>query len=191
MIRASVAALRAVRLLAIALALITPAAAEKLRMGVQSPFVLDPHYLFFGPNMAAARHIFDSLVGRDADARWTPSLAESWRQLDETTWEFKLRRGVTFHDGTAFTAADVVATFERVPAILNNPSSYESNLRTIARTEILDPHTIRIHTDRPNPTLPGQFTNIFIIPAHLAKEPAEASRTRVAVGTGPYRLIGF
>jgi peptide/nickel transport system substrate-binding protein len=152
---------------------------------------VDPHYLFFGPNMAAARHIFDSLVGRDADARWTPSLAESWRQLDETTWEFKLRRGVTFHDGSAFTAADVAATFARVPAIPNNPSSYESNLRTIARTEILDPYTIHIHTDRPNPTLPGQFTNIFIIPAHLAKEPAEASGTRVAVGTGPYRLASF
>lgn len=172
--------------------LLAPGAmAQELRMGVQAPFVLDPHLLFYGPNMAAARHIFDSLVGRDSDARWTPSLAEGWRQLDETTWEFTLRRGVAFHDGSPFTAADVVATFERVPSIPNNPSSYESNLRTVARTEVVDPHTIRIHTDRPNPTLPGQFTNIFVVPAHLAKEPADASGSRIAVGTGPYRLVGF
>jgi peptide/nickel transport system substrate-binding protein len=162
-----------------------------LRMAVQAPFGLDPHLLFFGPNMAAARHIFDTLVGRDADSRWVPALAESWRQLDERRWEIKLRRGVTFQDGTAFTAADVVASFARIPAIPNNPSSYESNLRTIERTEVVDPYTLILYTDRPNPTLPGQLTNVFIIPAHLAGQPAEWSSTRVAVGTGPYRLTGF
>ncbi len=167
------------------------AMAQTLRMAVQAPFVLDPHYLFFGPNMAATRHIFDSLVGRDADARWVPSLAETWRAVDERTWEFKLRQGVTFHDGSAFTAADVVASFARVPSIANNPSPYTPNLRTIARTEIVDPFTIRIHTDRPNPTLPGQLTNIFILPAHLAKEPAEGASARVAIGTGPYKLVSF
>ncbi len=168
-----------------------PAFGQTLRMAVQAPFVLDPHYLFFGPNMAAARHIFDSLVGRDAEARWTPSLATAWRPLDPLTWEFTLRQGVTFHDGTPFTAADVVASFDRIPAIPNNPSAYTPNLRTIIRTEVVDPHTIRLHTDRPNPTLPGQLTNIFIIPAHLAPQPAEGASTRVAVGTGPYRLVAF
>src|SRR3954453_4891376 len=63
------------------LLLLAPCAmAQELRMGVQSPFVVDPHYLFLGPNMAAARHIFDSFIGRDADAHWTPSLAESCRE---------------------------------------------------------------------------------------------------------------
>ncbi len=166
-------------------------AAQTLRMGVQAPFVLDPHYLFLGPNMAAARHIFDSLVGRDADSHWVPGLAESWRQTDDLTWEFKLRQGVVFHDGSPFTAADVVASFARIPAIPNNPSSYESNLRTVRSVDTPDPYTLVVHTDRPNPTLPGQFTNVFIIPAHLAQEPAEAAGTRVAVGTGPYRLASF
>lgn len=182
------------RALLLCLLLAAPATAAEpgtLRVGVQAPFVLDPQYLFLGPNMAAARHIFDSLVGRDADSRWVPSLAESWTALDETTWEFRLRRGVTFHDGSPFTAADVVATFGRVPAIPNNPSSYEPNLRTIVRTEVVDPWTIRLHTDRPNPTLPGQLTNIFVIPARLAKEPAEAASARMADGTGPYKLVSF
>lgn len=178
-------------LLPLAAAPRTVRAQDLLRIGVQSPFVVDPQYLFLGPNMAAAREIFDSLVGRDADARWTPSLAESWRQIDPLTWEFKLRHGVTFQDGSPFTAADVVATFARVAGIPNNPGPYTPNLRTVASTEIVDPYTLRVHTDRPNPTLPGQFTNIFIIPAHLAHEPAEASSSRIAVGTGPYKLTGF
>ncbi len=180
--------------LALALLLVlwaAPAKAQDLRMAVQAPFVVDPHWLFLGPNMAASRHIFDSLVGRDADARWVPSLAESWRAIDERTWELSLRRGVTFHNGTPFTAADVVATFERVPTIAGNPGPFTPNLRTIARTEIVDPFTIRLHTDRPNPTLPGQLTNIFIIPARLAHEPGEGASARVAIGTGPYRLTGF
>ena len=180
-----------VRLLLASVLMAPGVGAQELRMGVQAPFLLDPHYLFLGPNMAAARHIFDSLVGRDENANWAPSLAESWRAVDERTWEFKLRRGVTFHDGSAFTAADVVATFERVPAIPNNPNSYAPNLRTIARTEVIDLYTIRLHTDRPNPTLPGQLTNIFIISARLAATPAEASSSRIAIGTGPYRLVSF
>lgn len=184
---------RAVLLLALLAAWAAPAQAKNdvLRIGVQAPFIVDPHFLFLGPNMAAARHIFDSLVGRDADANWTPSLAESWRMLDDRTWEFKLRQGVTFQDGTPFTAADVVATFNRVPSIPNNPAAYTPNLRTIERTEVVDPYTIRIHTDRPNPTLPGQLTNIFIVEAKLASLPGEAASPRIAVGTGPYRLVSF
>ena len=57
---------------------IYPAAAQDLRMGVQSAFVIDPHILFLGPNMAAARHLYDSFVGKDADAHWVQTLAESW-----------------------------------------------------------------------------------------------------------------
>jgi peptide/nickel transport system substrate-binding protein len=182
---------RLLLLFALLLVALPVSAQDLLRIGVQAPFVVDPDYLFLGPNMAAARQIFDSLVGRDSEARWTPALAVSWRQVDPLTWEFKLRHGVTFQDGTPFTAADVVATISRVTSIPNNPSPYTPNLRTVAGTEIVDPFTLRILTDRPNPTLPGQFTNIFIIAAHLAKEPAEASSSRIAVGTGPYKVISF
>src|ERR1700692_3623840 len=81
-----------------------PLAGEReLRVGVQSAFVVDPHILFIGPNMAAARHLYDSFVGKDADAHWTPTLATSWRQVDPQTWEFTLRPGVRFSDGSPFT----------------------------------------------------------------------------------------
>jgi peptide/nickel transport system substrate-binding protein len=166
--------------------------AQELRMGVQSAFVIDPHVLFLGPNMAAARHLYDSFVGKDVDAHWVPTLATSWQQIDEQTWEFKLREGVRFSDGSPFTADDVVASVKRIPAIPNNPGPYTSNLRTITSTVAVDPLTIRVTTDRPNPLLPGQFTNVFILPKSVVNEPPEAfSSGRAAIGTGPFRVVSF
>ncbi|MFX8778265.1 ABC transporter substrate-binding protein, partial [Acinetobacter baumannii] len=79
-----------------------------------------------GPNNTIAAHIFDRLVDQDEQQRLIPGLATSWRAIDDTTWEFKLRPGVTFHDGTPFGAADVVATFKRVPWVPNSPSSFSA-----------------------------------------------------------------
>lgn len=83
-------------------------------MGVQSAFLVDPHVLFIGPNMAMSRNLYDSLIGRDEDAHWTPTLATSWNQIDPQTWEFLLRQGVKFSDGALFTAEDVVASVRRM-----------------------------------------------------------------------------
>lgn len=138
-------------------------------MGVEAPFGLDPHFLFAGPNMAAARHIYDSLINRD---------------------ELRLRRGVTFHDGAPFTADDVTFSIARVPNIPNNPGPYTSNLRTIARVEVVDAHTVRLHTDRVNPVRPGQLTNIFVVSKRAAAgaSTADFASGRAAMGTGPFRL---
>jgi len=168
------------------------AAEPALRVGVQSAFVVDPHVLFIGPNMAAARHLYDSFVGKDADARWTPTLAISWHQVDPLTWEFALRPNVRFSDGSPFTSEDVVASVRRIPMIPNNPGPYTTNLRTITSTVAVDPLTIRVTTDRPNPLLPGQFTNIFILSKSVAGAPPEDfSAARATIGTGPFRLVSF
>jgi peptide/nickel transport system substrate-binding protein len=169
-----------------------PATAQELRMAVQSAFVVDPHVLFLGPNMAMARNLYDSLVGRDEDAHWTPTLATSWRQIDPQTWEFTLRQGVKFSDGSPFTAEDVVASVRRIPSIPNNPGPYTSNLRTITSTVMVDPFTVRVTTDRANPLLPGQFTNIFILPKSVVGAPPEAfSSAQATIGTGPFRLVSY
>lgn len=168
------------------------AAAQELRIGVQSAFVVDPHILFIGPNMAMARNLFDSFVGKDADAHWTPALAVSWKQIDPLTWEFALRHDVRFSDGSLFTADDVVASVRRIPSIPNNPGPYTSNLRTITSTVAVDPYTVRVTTDRPNPLLPGQFTNVFILSrAMTGAAPEDFSDARATVGTGPFRLVSF
>jgi peptide/nickel transport system substrate-binding protein len=166
------------------------AAAQTLTMGVQASFGIDPHFIFLGPNMAAARHVFDTLVNRDADSRWTPGLTESWTPVGPQVWEFKLRPGVTFQDGTPFTAEDVRFSFERIPNIPANPGPYTPNLRGIQRLEVVDPHTIRLHTSFPNPVLPGQMTNVFIV-SHRAAQgagPSDFASGRAAIGTGPFRL---
>lgn len=178
--------------LAAALATSPAPRAQTLTVGVQAPFGIDPHFVFLGPNMAAARHIYDSFVGRDADSHWVPALAESWRPVEPQVWEFRLRRGVTFQDGSPFTAEDVVFSFNRVPNVPNNPGPYTPNLRGITRLEVVDPHTIRIHTSTPNPVLPGQLTNIFIVSAKAeGASTADFNSGRAAIGTGPFRVESY
>ncbi len=161
-------------------------------MGVQSAFLVDPHTLFIGPNMAMARNLFDSFVGKDADGHWTPALAVSWTQIDALTWSFALRHDARFSDGSLFTSDDVVASVRRIPSIRNNPGPYTSNLRTITAVEAVDPYTVRVTTDRPNPLLPGQFTNVFILSKAMAgATPEDFSSARATVGTGPFRLVSF
>ncbi len=167
-----------------------PVRAQSLSVAVEAPFGLDPHFLFAGPNMAAARHIYDSLINRDPESRFVPGIVESWVAVAPQVWELRLRRGVTFHDGSPFTADDVAFSIARVPNVPGNPGPYTSNLRTIDRVEVVDPHTVRLHTNQPNPVLPGQLTNIFVV----SKRAAEAASTsdfnsgRAAIGTGPFRL---
>jgi peptide/nickel transport system substrate-binding protein len=183
---------RALLLAALVVAPAFHAGAQTLRMAVQSAFVIDPQVLFLGPNMAAARNLYDSFVGKDAEAHWTPTLAVSWTQVEPQTWVFKLRQGVKFSDGTPFTAADVVASIARIPAIPGNPGPYTSSLRTVTAVTAVDDYTIRISTDRVNPLLPGQFTNVFIIPKSVVHaSPEDFSSGRAVIGTGPFRLVSY
>ena len=96
-------------LLAIAALWISAAHAAELRVGVAADVTsMDPHFLNIQPNNNIGWQVFDALTHVDADARLTPGLAVSWRAVNPTTWEFKLRHGVRFHDGAELTAADVV-----------------------------------------------------------------------------------
>ena len=86
------------------------AGAAGLRLALSGDVTsLDPHFLNAAPNNTVARHVFESLVQVDADGQLQPALAESWRAVDPTTWEFRLRRGVRFHNGQEMTADDVMS----------------------------------------------------------------------------------
>ena len=182
-------------LLAGAVALAAPAAmAQTLTIGSAAPVTtIDPHFHNVGPNNALTMHIFDRLVERDSRARPHPSLAESWRVVSETVWEFKLRRGVTWHDGKPFTADDVVFTFSRVPNVPNSPGGFQGFLRAIERVEVVDPHTLRLHTRTPHPLMPLDLASVSIIARHAAEGlgTEDYNSGRAAVGTGPYRLIAY
>lgn len=147
----------------------TPSQAATLTVGTSAePSALDPHYHNLGPNTRARKHVFESLVSMDAKMRLQPELAESWRAVDETTWEFTLRKGVKFHDGTEFTAQDFVYTVCRIPNVANSPSSFTVYTKGIAAIETPDPHTLVIRTGKPYPLLPMELSTFGIISAKAA-----------------------
>src|SRR6266700_2572687 len=173
--------------------LIRPSVAADLAIGIGADVTaIDPHYHNVTPNNNVAAHIFDYLVLRDERQKTIPGLAESWRTIDPLTWEFKLRRGVTFHDGSDFTAADVVASMERVPLVPNSPAPFTSNTKQIKEMIVVDPLTIRFRTATPYPLMPSDMTQVAIISKSAAKATTEDFNSgKAAIGTGPYKLVRY
>ncbi len=154
---------------------------------------MDPHYHNLSPNIALARHLFNGLTDTDDHARVIPALATSWRQIDDRTWEFKLRDGVKFHDGTPFTAEDVAFTLDRVPRVPNSPSSYSIYTKAVTSVEVMDPLTVRLRTDTVYPLLPNDLSQVMMLSrtVHAAATTEDFNSGRVAIGTGPYRFIAY
>ncbi len=116
---------------------ITPAA--ELRIGLSGEVTsLDPHFLAAQPNLTVARHVFESLTDVDPQTRLIPGLAERWRPLDALNWEFNLRRGVKFHDGTELTAEDVAFSLQRPLSIKGSPGGFASFVRAVESTAVVD-----------------------------------------------------
>lgn len=189
-------ALRAVMVIGAVVAgigLYNSADAQTLRMGIRTEPSMDPHFHYLATNVGFSRHIYEQLIARDANGDLVPALAESWENVDDKRWRFHLRKGVKFHDGSTFTAEDVVFSFERIPNVPNNPGTYAGTLKSIERVEVIDPHTIDIVTDEVNTQLPNQFVNNFIV----SKKAAEGKETNdfrsgiAAVGTGPFKFVEY
>ena len=165
--------------------------AQVLRAGIKGePSSIDPHYHNLTPNNALAREIFDRLIMPDDKQRLQPGLAVSWKAVDDLTWEFKLRKGVKFHDGSPFTADDVVFTFERAPNVPNSPSSFMTYLKGKKISKI-DDHTVHIKTERPYPLMPNDMMTFSII----SKKHGQGATTEVynngkaAIGTGQFKFV--
>jgi len=181
----------------VAFAGIGQAAAQELRIGLSAePSALDPHYHNLGPNNQMARTIFDTLIREDEAQRLLPGLAESWKPLNDTTWEFKLRKGVKFHDGSPFTAADVVFSMARPAKVPNSPSPFTLFTRAFKELKVIDDFTIQFITDGPRPLLPSDVKNVAIMSAKAAKpDVAEGMTTEGLgkgeglIGTGPFKYV--
>ncbi len=165
--------------------------AADLRVGMKlEPSSIDPHYHNLGPNNSAARHFFDRLVHTNEKQQLGPGLAVSWKPLDDTTWEFKLRQGVKFHDGSPFTADDVIFTFERAPNVEASPSSFALYTKGKTLTKI-DDFTLHITTVRPYPLMPNDVSTINIISRKNGEgaKTADYNSGKAAIGTGPYKFV--
>lgn len=151
---------------------------------------LDPYYKLESPSFSIQRNIFEPLTDTDAANKMVPVLAESWRLVDPTHWEFKLRRGVKFHEGQPFTAADAVFSLRRA---LEWPlSRVKSEIPTIKTVEAADDTTLKIETDIPDAILPLRLQAILILNKAgceaAIKEHGEEWLATHANGTGPYRV---
>jgi peptide/nickel transport system substrate-binding protein len=142
-------------------------------------------------------NIYEPLVRRQADGTLAPALAERWETPTPTTWRFHLRRGVTFHDGTPLTAADVVMSAERVR---QNDMAYV--LQAVTRVTAVDDHTVEMETRGPSPILLQDLTLFFVmskrwVEANNAMNVARAGQPGANTafpqlntnGTGPFRLV--
>jgi peptide/nickel transport system substrate-binding protein len=170
------------------------AAAQTLTIAVGAPVTsIDPHYHNLSPNNALAEHLFDGLTGTDSRARLVPRLAESWRAVDDTTWEFKLRPGVKFHNGNDFTAEDVAFTIARAGNVPNSPSSFGIYTRVVSEVQVVDAHTVRLRTRTTYPLLPVDLSNVMMLDRQTHENAAteDYNSGKVAFGTGAYRFVRY
>jgi peptide/nickel transport system substrate-binding protein len=175
-----------------------PAEAVTLRWAGRGDMqTTDPHSQNEGLTNNINSLIYEFLVDRDKELGIRPALAESWTQVNPTTWRFKLRPGVKFHDGTPFTADDVVFSFERAKADTSQLKAY-SNLAGTAKK--IDDLTVEFVTNGPNPIMLDHLATINIMskawceknkcqkPQNFAAK-EEMITAREANGTGPFMLV--
>ena len=181
-------------LFVVGLGLVPPASAqtreETLIYSLQSDIDnWDPPNSVLREAIILGYHVFDHLAVRDLKTRKVgPNLATSWKAIDDTTWEVKLRQGVKFHDGTPFTAKDVKATFDRVldPTKKMTARGNHAKIKTL---EIVDDHTVRFKTDGPYPLFVERLTAQVMQSEKVIREKGHEFMQENPIGTGPYKLV--
>ena len=188
---------------------IGPVQAQELSIGLKSEATsMDPQFHQLSTNIQVLKNVFEALTTQDAIQKVGPGLATEWEAVDDTTWRFKLREGVKFHDGSDFTARDVIYSYCRVPLVQNSPSAYTIFTGSIADMTAEDDHTLLITTEATNPLLPTDLWSLAILSADALGAEEEITYApagecqgmgdvpqapafnapEVAVGTGPYKL---
>lgn len=171
------------------------ASAETFRWAsTTDPQTMDPHAANVAPVTSFLNNIYEGLVRRAADMTIEPSLATGWEPLTDTHgWRFRLRQGVQFHGGEAFTADDVLFSYRRAIA---EQSDVRSWFAVVTEVRVIDDHTVDFVTSAPNPLFPDSIANFMILDrgwteANGAEVPArddEKFTTRNTNGTGPFIL---
>jgi peptide/nickel transport system substrate-binding protein len=178
----------------------SPAAAENVLRWASATEALtfDPHSANNFPTIAANLQVYEPLVDFNSSSDIEPALAVAWRLTSPTTWQFDLRQGVSFHDGSPFSAEDVVFSMERGTS---STSDFKSAVSPITAVEAVNDLTVRITTAAPNPILPDQLASIAMMSKAWAEQHDALLPTvygekvdyaeRHANGTGPFKLLSF
>ena len=158
------------------------------------PQTMDPHAVNAAPVLSFLNNIYEGLVRRDQSMSIEPSLATSWEPLDgENGWRFNLRQGVTFQNGAAFNAEDVMFSYQRAS---NEAADVRSWFAPVSDVRVVDDYTVDFVTTAPNPLFPDSIANFMILDkdwaesndAALPARDAENFATMNVNGTGPFTL---
>jgi peptide/nickel transport system substrate-binding protein len=176
------------------------ASAETLRWArAGDSLTLDPHAQNEGPTHTLAHQIYEPLIIRDMTGAFEAALATDWapKADDPNVWVFNLRQGVTYHDGADFTAEDVVFSINRAK---QENSGMKELLSSVVEVRAVDDHTVEFVTDGPNPILPSNLTNLFMMDSGWAEangtvdvQDVDGGETTFATtnanGTGAFKLV--
>ena len=160
---------------------------------------LDPHAQNEGPTNALQHQIMETLVMRDMTGQMVPSLATEWApsESNPNVWVFQLREGVSFHDGAEFDSEDVVFSLNRA---MTPDSDFKELLASVKEVRAASQYVVEIETNGPNPIMPNNLTNMFIMDKGWAEannavkvQDIEGGEDTFAAknanGTGPYKLV--
>jgi peptide/nickel transport system substrate-binding protein len=174
-------------------ALSTGALAQNLTIGVRAgPDSIDPHWSTLGSQAESLRHIFDTLVGVDENLQLVPALATSWKPIADDVWEFKIREGVKFHDGSELTAEDVKFSIERIP-VVTGPMSMTIYTKRVKEATVVDKYTLHVKTNGTAASLPNDFIRLFVVPKSIGMEARneQFNSGKAAIGTGPFKFVSW
>lgn len=180
---------------ALGLLVALPAAANEFRWAsTTDPQTMDPHAVNSAPVLGFLNNVYEGLVRRGRSMTIEPALATSWQPIgDGAGWRFTLREGVTFHDGSAFTAEDVLFSYERASSEASDTSSW---FAPVSELRVIDDYTVEILTTAPNPIFPDSIANWMIMDsgwaaANDATRPDKEAGNHATLntnGTGAFRV---
>ncbi|MCX5915547.1 MAG: ABC transporter substrate-binding protein [Deltaproteobacteria bacterium] len=176
-----------VALLSYSIASAAPKDTVFIAQGVD-PGTLDPQNHYETPAFNVLLNIYETLLLRNNEMKLTPLLATSWKLINNTTWEFTLRKGVKFHNGEDFNAAAAKFSLERI-ADGKNKLKQTTLVGIIDRVEIIDNYTIRVITTKPYPYLDAQLAHLgAMMPPQYTRDKGPSHIALHPIGTGPYKL---
>lgn len=172
----------------------SPALADKASNSIrfaydQVPENIDPYFNNVRAGVIISQHVWDTLIYRDpTSGAYRGQLATAWRYLDDKTLELDLRTGVKFHDGTEFTAEDVVFTLTYASKP-ENKATTQANVNWIAKVEAVTPHKVRIHTKQAFPAAIDYLSGPLVMhPAKYYERVGPKGMNEKPVGSGPFRV---
>jgi peptide/nickel transport system substrate-binding protein len=163
---------------------------DEARVGLQTETSsIDPHFALVGANQTVAQHVFDPMLGSDRNLRPVPGLT-SFTNPEPDIWEFTVREGATFHDGTPVTAQDVLFSLQRMPKVPNSPAPFIRMAGAVAEMQVVNDRTIRLRSRGPDPSVILNAMTAYVVPEHVAKDAttADFNAGRATIGSGPWRF---